>query len=105
MNQDVGDRQTIAGDLSNLGDVAAKRGNFDRAAERFEEALDIFRNVGDRIGVASTLSVWGGSNASERTTSPLGTQWWIVPDQFRHWLLALLHPPAVNPAPLRPESG
>ena len=59
MNQDVGDRQTIAGDLSNLGDVAAKRGNFDRAAERFEEALDIFRNVGDRIGVASTLSDLG----------------------------------------------
>ena len=59
MNQDVGDRQTIAGDLSNLGDVAAKRGNFDRAAERFEEALDIFRDVGDRIGVASTLSDLG----------------------------------------------
>jgi tetratricopeptide (TPR) repeat protein len=41
--------------LNNLGATAMREGNFDGALERYEECLDLYRNAGNRSGVAIVL--------------------------------------------------
>jgi tetratricopeptide (TPR) repeat protein/predicted transcriptional regulator len=45
--------------LNNLGTVENERGNLDRAAERYEEALDRYRDVDDRHGESKCLNNLG----------------------------------------------
>jgi predicted ATPase len=46
----------VAADLQNiLGEVARHRGDYERATKRFEEGLALYREVGDRRGIAWSL--------------------------------------------------
>ena len=52
----LGDTPGIAYALSELGGIAARRGNFALAYTRTEEALALFREVGDKQGIAWSLN-------------------------------------------------
>jgi predicted ATPase/class 3 adenylate cyclase len=58
----LGDKQGIAGSLTNLGIVADERGEHERAAALFEEAVTLARERGDTRQIATTLgnlaAVW-----------------------------------------------
>jgi predicted ATPase/serine/threonine protein kinase/DNA-binding CsgD family transcriptional regulator len=51
----LGDTAGIALSLSQLGEIAGRRGNFAVAYTRTEEALALFREVGDKQGIAWSL--------------------------------------------------
>ncbi|MGH3869457.1 MAG: tetratricopeptide repeat protein, partial [Pseudonocardiaceae bacterium] len=38
-----------------LGDVALQQARYEEAAERYEQALPVYRQIGDRLGEANTL--------------------------------------------------
>ena len=57
--QRLGDRPGQANALTSLGDVQRLKGDYPRAAQDLEEALDICRDLGDRPGQARALTSLG----------------------------------------------
>jgi ATP/maltotriose-dependent transcriptional regulator MalT len=56
----LGDTPGIALALSELGDIAGKRGNFAVASSLLEESVALFREIGDKQGVAWSLNYLAG---------------------------------------------
>jgi len=63
MRRQIGDRRSIALSLNNLGKVYQDSGQFVRAVECFEQALQIRREIGDLVGVAVSLKRLGHGGA------------------------------------------
>ena len=57
--RELGDRQTEAHSLNNLGLVARNQGDYDDAREYHHQSLDIKRELGDRQGEANSLGNLG----------------------------------------------
>ena len=59
LKRELGDRAGEARTLNNLGIIARKRGNFDRATDVLQQSLTIKRDLGDRHGEAMSLNSLG----------------------------------------------
>ena len=61
--QGLGDRTGVAWSLDHQGDVAREQGDAAAARNLYQQALAIFRELGDRWGIAGTLADLGNSGA------------------------------------------
>jgi len=59
IRQEIGDRQSIAGSLHNLGTVAQSQGEYAAARTCYEEARIINRETGNRAWEAFNSTTWG----------------------------------------------
>jgi len=66
---ELGDHGLLAYGLENLGEVLASEGEYQQAARLFAEALPLFREVGDRRGVAFTsgFAGWAAARLGDHT--------------------------------------
>lgn len=57
--RDLGDREEIAANLSNIGQLKTLQGNYEEAIQYMEEALAIDRELGDESVIATDLNTLG----------------------------------------------
>jgi hypothetical protein len=65
--RELGEKAGMAFSLKQLADIAHKRSNYAQARSLLEEALVLFKEVGDEEGMASILDIW--SHRSRRVYS------------------------------------
>jgi len=56
IDREIGDKRGGGNDLTNIGNVYARRGEYDKALEYYEKALDIDREIGDKRGEGNALT-------------------------------------------------
>jgi tetratricopeptide (TPR) repeat protein len=69
----LGDRRSIALSLANIGRVHFDSGNFKAAISQFREALDLRRDIDDRVGVVQSLC--GSRGRPRRQTATTSWRW------------------------------
>jgi tetratricopeptide (TPR) repeat protein len=59
LSRDLGDTRSIGFELSGLGEVALRQGDYMQATELVEESLELRRQLGNKWGVGVSLGILG----------------------------------------------
>ena len=82
----------MATTLNNLGDVAVLRGDFSRARALFVENLSIFREMGDRQGIAYSLEGFARLAAAQEGQQDRAVCLWAAAQALREAIATPLPP-------------